>query len=98
MNRIAIYITAVIDITAALTTVLADLDTSQTGSVVAALAGINALAVMFLRGWQQYERALYQADLQERDRVATLEVHAAEADRIRAAGGPRLKSNVTLPR
>ena len=95
-NRIAIYITAAVDITAAVATVVADLDPSQTGGVVAALAGVNALAIVFLKGWQQFENASYQHDLIEKQRVAALEVQLGQADLAKQVGGPR--SNIKLPR
>lgn len=66
-NRLAIWITALANITGALVGLLADLGVEQTATLVIAVAGLNTLCVVFLRGWQQFERALQQDNLMENE-------------------------------
>lgn len=53
-NRAAIWITALANVTAALVPVLSDVGAEE---IVAPVVGLNALCLMFLRGWQQFEKA-----------------------------------------
>ncbi len=85
-NRAAVYLTALANITAALLPILTDVGFEQ---LIAPVAGINAVAVMFLKGWQQYEKAIYEAEQFQYAHGAQLEARAQ-------ATAPR--SSVKLPR
>lgn len=73
-NRLAIWITALANITGALLPLVSDLGIAELGPP---LAGINALCLMFLKGWQQFERA-GQTDALE-DRAIERQLAAMEA-------------------
>lgn len=53
-NRIAIWIAVLANVTGAALPLVTDLGIAELGPP---LAGINALCLMFLKGWQQFERA-----------------------------------------
>lgn len=57
-NRIAVYLTALAALAAALAPVLADLDTASTAGIIAGLAALAGVVVTWLRGWQRYEDRL----------------------------------------
>lgn len=91
-NRITIWLTVFVNLTGALVTALGDLGVGQTAGVVTALVGINAVAAMFLKGWQQFEKAGYQFDLamqgeaMERERLGLMQEQAnAEAGKRRVS-------------
>lgn len=89
-NRLAVYVAAVFNITAALVPVLTDIGATD---LLGPVAGVNALALMFLKGWQQYEKAEYQDSLHQR---ALTREHAAQQEA--AASVSRPASRVKLPR
>lgn len=66
-NRLAIWVTALANVTGALIGLLSDLGVEQTATLVVALGGLNALCVIFLKGWQQFERAIQQDQLMENE-------------------------------
>jgi uncharacterized membrane protein (DUF106 family) len=96
-NRITIYVTGVIDVTAAVLVVLSSFDPEQVGGIVAAVAGINALAVKFLTGWQKMEGAEYQARLISLQDQAVQAQQGREAELVALSQAQR-KPNVRLPR
>ena len=59
-NRVALYLTALADVLAVVLVLVADLGLVEVGTVVAALAAANAKALSFVKGWQQYEQAVYE--------------------------------------
>lgn len=73
-NRAAIWVTALANVTGALVTMLSSFTIEQTSGVVAGLVGLNTLCVVFLKGWQQYERAGQQDQLTENE--LRYQVHA----------------------
>lgn len=95
-NRVAIYAVAVGDILAALLVIATDLSADGVVATLTAVVAVNAKLLMFLRGWQQMEDATYKARLIENQRVAALEVQAAEADLVAQASAPR--AGLRLPR
>lgn len=54
-NRIAVYLTALAALLAALAPVVADLDWTSTAGVIAGLLAIAKIVDTWLKGWQQYE-------------------------------------------
>lgn len=86
-NRVALYVTALANALGALIPVLTDLGATD---VVAPLVGINALCLMFLKGWQNMETADYQAQLMARQFAGQAEQAAAVSrPGSRIAGLPR---------
>ena len=89
-NRVAVYFTVVAAITGGLAPVLADLDLTSTAGVLAGVVAIVAVVQKFLAGWQQYESAIYQADLLRIQQ-------GVRAENAAAASAPR-KPGINLPR
>lgn len=55
-NRIALYLTAVGDLVAALAPFILDFGGSEKiAAYVASILGVNAVVVAWLQGWQKYE-------------------------------------------
>lgn len=54
-NRIAVYLTAVAALAAALAPIIGELDISSTAGVVAGLAALTSVVNKWLSGWQSYE-------------------------------------------
>lgn len=54
-NRIAVILTALCGVGAAIAVPLGNLDTHSTASVLTGLAAIVAVAVKWLQGWQAHE-------------------------------------------
>lgn len=54
-NRIAVYLTALSGLSAAVAVPVANLDTSSTVGVLGGLVAILGVAVKWLDGWQKYE-------------------------------------------
>ena len=96
-NRIAVYVAALAGLITALLPVVTDLGLAEVASVLGGLLAGTAALLKFLDGWQNMEKAEYQATLIERQRVAQIEAAQAEQETIAAAGsarGPKVK----LPR
>ena len=86
-NRVAVFVGALANITAALLPVLTDVGATD---LIAPVAGLNALLVMFLKGWQMYEKAIYEAEQLQY-------AHAARVEATAQATAPR-GSKINLPR
>lgn len=56
-NRIAVYLTALASLAAALAPAVANLDLTSTGGVALGLLGLVAVVNRWLDGWQAYEAA-----------------------------------------
>ena len=100
-NRIAVYATLVAALITALLPVVVDLGWSEVAQVLGGALMFVLATLKFLDGWQAMEKADYQAQLIERQRVAGIEVAQAEQDTIAAAqavGKPGAQLKLKLPR
>lgn len=94
-NRVAIYLTVIADVIAAVLVITSDLGADGVTAVLVSVAAVNAKVLMFLKGWQSMESADYQAQLMNRQHAAQMEARAAAAE----VGRPGSKrSTVALPR
>lgn len=59
-NRIAVYLTALAALGAALAPVVADMDWTSTAGVIAGVLGLVTVVTKWLDGWQAYERDVRQ--------------------------------------
>lgn len=73
-NRITVYLTVFANVTAAVLSVVTDVGATN---LIAPVAGINAVALMFLKGWHQFEQANYDAQNLQFQLNARLEQQAA---------------------
>lgn len=55
-NRIAVYLTSLAALAAALAPVAADMDWTSTAGLIAGLLGLVTVVSKWLDGWQAYER------------------------------------------
>lgn len=91
-NRVAIYLTVTADVLALLLLVFAeDIQAPAVAGVLTTVAAINAKCIVFLKGWQNLEKADYQAQLLNKQ--AELQAEAAAA--VSRPGG---RSPINLPR
>src|SRR5262245_5936654 len=95
-NRIAVYAVAVAALATALLPFVTDLGWTQVVPIVAAVASFAGIVAKWLQGWQQYERAIYQADQMQFQAKQVEAQQAREAEL--AASVSRPQSNVRLPR
>lgn len=97
-NRVAIYLTVLGDVLAAVLVVAADLQSESAIAVLTAAVAVNAKVLVWLKGWQQTEKASYQARLTNLQREAVAEQQEREAALVQAAGQVPGRSRVNLPR
>jgi hypothetical protein len=97
-NRLVLGITAAVDLLAAAVSVLGDISSQQTVSVFVVLTLINAKSALFIKGWQQMEKALYQRDLIAYSNSAEADAAERAAQAARSVGRPGTGPKVTLPR
>lgn len=90
-NRVAIYLTLVSDVIAALLPILADLNVPQIVAVLTAVAAVNAKVLMFLKGTQTEDKAELQDLLAQRQQARDIET-------AQAIGGPNRVPGMKLPR
>jgi hypothetical protein len=99
LNRIVIYLTAVVGFTGGLAPLVADMDWQSTAGILSAVAVILALALKWLTGSQNIEKAQIQVELDARRNTLMQETEAAAIRAAKEAGaaGTR-KPTINLPR
>lgn len=55
-NRLAVYLTSLAGLAAAVAVPLADMDASSTAGVIAGLAAIATVVSVWLKGWMEHEK------------------------------------------
>jgi hypothetical protein len=74
-NRIAVYLTIIASIAGGLAPVIADMDWSSTGGIIAAVLAIAAVVRKWLDGWQLYEADMRGAELAPEPRLRATSYH-----------------------
>jgi hypothetical protein len=90
-NRVVLVGIALLDFVTLGVGVLGDVATQEALTAGFVLTLINAKGALFIKGWQQFEKAIYQSDLLRAEAAARAEQAAAASQRGRG-------SNVSLPR
>ena len=89
-NRVVLVGIALLDLVTLGVGVLGDVATQEALTAGFVLTLINAKGALFIKGWQEFERALYQGDL------IRLQSNI-RAEGVNAASAPR-KPGINLPR